>query len=115
MAVLEWWLILGVAGFIGFSVLNQVRTQEQERRLREAFYYLLETQASYVSLMQLATTARVDAEPAKAYLETQAKVFSTLPEVDADGDIFYRFPKIKRTETSPEPRSLPATDGDDWS
>lgn len=105
MPVLEWLLIVGVAGLLGSSLLKLVRRSQQERQLREAFYYLIETQDSCVSLMQLASTARVDAEPAKEYLEAQAKVFSALPEVDPDGDTFYRFPKVQRSLSPAE---------DDW-
>ncbi len=105
MAVLEWSLLVGVAGLIGFSLINLARNLQQERRLREAFYYLLETHSGTITLIQLAATARVDAEPAKLYLETQAKAFSILPDVDREGSTFYRFPKVQR--------SLSASD-DEW-
>ena len=105
MAVLEWSLLVGVAGLIGFSLINLARNLQQERRLRDAFYYLLETHGGAITLIQLATTARVDAEPAKLYLEAQAKAFSVLPDVDGEGNTFYRFPKVQR--------SLSAAD-DEW-
>ncbi len=105
MAVLEWSLLVGVAGLIGFSLINLARNLQQERRLRDSFYYLLETHGGTITLIQLAATARVDAEPAKLYLETQAKAFSILPDVDREGSTFYRFPKVQR--------SLSAAD-DEW-
>jgi hypothetical protein len=105
MAVLEWSLLVGVAGLIGFSLINLARNFQQERRLRDAFYYLLETHGGAITLIQLAATARVDAEPAKLYLETQAKAFAILPDVDGDGNTFYRFPNVQR--------SLSAED-DEW-
>jgi hypothetical protein len=106
MAVLEWSLLVGVAGLIGFSLINLARNIQQERRLRDAFYYLLETHSGTITLIQLAATARVDAEPAKLYLETQAKAFSVLPDVDGEGSTFYRFPKVSR--------SLSAVEDDEW-
>ena len=105
MAVLEWSLLVGVAGLISFSLINLARNLQQERRLRDAFYYLLETHGGAITLIQLAATARVDAEPAKLYLETQAKALSVLPDVDGDGNTFYRFPTVQR--------SLSAND-DEW-
>jgi hypothetical protein len=106
MAVLEWSLLVGVAGLMGFSFINLARNLQQERRLREAFYYLLETHSGVITLIQLATTAKVDAEPAKLYLETQAKAFSILPDVDDLGNTFYRFPKVQQ--------SLSAIEDDEW-
>jgi hypothetical protein len=106
MAVLEWSLLVGVAGLIGFSLINLARNLQQERRLRDAFYYLLETHNGTMTLIQLAATARVDAEPAKLYLETQAKAFSILPDVDGEGNTFYRFPKVEQ--------SLSAAEDDEW-
>jgi len=99
--------MLAIAGLLSLALIRVVNHSQQERRLREAFYYLLESQEGCISLIQLAATARADAEPAKTYLENQAAVFSALPEVDADGNTFYRFPKV-------QPRSLPALPADDW-
>ena len=106
MPVLEWVLGLGGAALISFSLLTIIRNSEQEKRLREAFYYLLEKYEGKISLIQLAASARVDAEPAKLYLESQARVFSVLPEVDLDGNTFYRFPKVER--------SLLPADNEEW-
>ncbi|MEX0268291.1 hypothetical protein AB3R30_04040 [Leptolyngbyaceae cyanobacterium UHCC 1019] len=106
MVALEWSLLVGVAGLIGFSLIKLARNIQQERRLRDAFYYLLETHGGAITLIQLAATARVDAEPAKLYLETQAKAFSILPDVDGEGNTFYRFPKVQR--------SLTAAEDDEW-
>jgi hypothetical protein len=106
MTNLEWLFTYGAFGFISLALLNLVRTTRQKQRLRDAFYYLIETHDGCISLIELATLARVDAEPAKGYLEDQARVFSVLPEVDKDGNTFYQFPKIQR--------SLPVPPEDSW-
>jgi hypothetical protein len=38
----------------------------------------------------------VDVQQARQYLERQVQMFAAVPEVDADGDTFYRFPKLRR-------------------
>ncbi len=105
MAVLEWLLGFGGAALISFSLLTWAKNYQQQRRLREAFYYLLERDGGVITLIQLAASARVDAEPAKDYLETQARAFSALPEIDPEGNTFYRFPKVERSLLSA---------GDEW-
>src|SRR4028118_2136747 len=66
------------------------------QQLDDAFYQLLEEQNSCISLIQLTARARVDVQQARQYLERQVQLFSAVPEVDADGDTFYRFPKLHR-------------------
>lgn len=106
MAVLEWLLGFGGAALISLSLLVWVKNYQQERRLREAFYYLIERHDGLITLIELAASARVDAAPAKEYLDNQAKFFSALPEVDSEGNTFYRFPKMQR--------SLPLAEHDEW-
>jgi Ca2+-binding EF-hand superfamily protein len=106
MPIFEWPLIVGAAVLLGISLFRVLRHTQQEQQLREAFYQLIETENGYVSLMQLAISARVDAEVAKQYLETQAKVFSVIPEVDPNGDTYYQFPRVKR--------SLPPRRREEW-
>ena len=66
------------------------------QKLEDAFYQLLENQNSCISLIQLTAESRVDVEQARQYLERQVRLFAAVPEVDADGDTFYRFPKLSK-------------------
>ncbi|MBW4523008.1 MAG: hypothetical protein KME16_25505 [Scytolyngbya sp. HA4215-MV1] len=100
MVVLEWLVLLGLGGLVFWSIVNLIRTNQQQQRLENAFYRILETQNSCISLIQLAATARVDAPIARQYLDTQAQAFGALPEADAEGNAFYRFPKLQRFEST---------------
>lgn len=95
MAILEVVFIIGLGSLLGLLFLNNVNERKQQRQLDEAFYLLLETQKSQVSLIQLAASARVEAAVAEQYLKRQVKVFSAVLEVDEEGDTFYRFPKLR--------------------
>lgn len=75
---------------------QQLENAFNRQQLEEAFYKLLEEQNSCISLIQLTAAARVDGKLARQYLESQVQMFSAVSEVDADGDIFYRFPKLHR-------------------
>lgn len=75
---------------------QQLQDAYNRQQLEDAFYKILEQQNSCISLIQLTATSRVDAQQAKQYLEQQVQVFSAIPEVDVDGDTFYRFPKLHR-------------------
>ncbi|HEY9822162.1 MAG TPA: hypothetical protein V6D35_15530 [Candidatus Sericytochromatia bacterium] len=75
---------------------QQLEAAFKRQQLEDAFYQLLEEQNSCISLIQLTATARVDVQQARQYLERQVQLFSAVPEVDADGDTFYRFPKLHR-------------------
>ncbi len=65
-----------------------------KQQLDDAFYRLLEEEESCISLIQLTAASRVDVEDARKYLDRQVKMFAAVPEVDPDGDTFYRFPKL---------------------
>lgn len=65
-----------------------------KQQLDDAFYRLLEEEESCISLIQLTAVSRVDVEDARKYLDRQVKMFGATPEVDSDGDTFYRFPKL---------------------
>ncbi|WP_293130669.1 hypothetical protein [Microcoleus sp. bin38.metabat.b11b12b14.051] len=104
MAILEFLLVIGLGGFTGLLVVNNLNESKQNKLLDEAFYQLLETQNSQVSLIQLAASARVEAEVAQQYLNRQVKIFSAVLEVDDDGDTFYRFPRLR----------LPPSSGKEW-
>jgi len=104
MAILEFLLVIGLSGFAGLLIVKNLNKSKQKRQLDEAFYQLLETQNSLVSLIQLAAMARVEAEVAQQYLNRQVKIFSAVFEVDDEGDTFYRFPRLR----------LPPSSGKEW-
>jgi hypothetical protein len=83
---------------------QQLQDAFNRQQLDDAFYKILEQQNSCISLIQLTATSRVDAQQAKQYLEQQVQVFSAIPEVDADGDTFYRFPKLHRPSSADKSR-----------
>ncbi len=85
-------------------IVNNLNESKQKRQLDEAFYQLLENQNSQMSLIQLAASARVEAEVAQEYLNRQVKIFSAILEVDDEGDTFYRFPRLR----------LPPSSGKEW-
>lgn len=83
---------------------QQLEAAFSRQQLEDAFYQLLEEQNSCISLIQLTAVARVDVQQARQYLERQVQLFAAVPEVDTDGDTFYRFPKLHRrssTDRSP--------------
>ncbi|MCU0546277.1 MAG: hypothetical protein MUE44_29600 [Oscillatoriaceae cyanobacterium Prado104] len=100
MAILQFLLIISLGGFIGLAIAKNQQESNYKRQLDEAFYRLLETQNSQVSLIQLAASARVEAQVAQQYLDRQVKIFSAVPEVDEEGDTFYRFPKLRLPPSS---------------
>ena len=100
MAILEFLFVISLSGFVGLFVVNNLNEGKQKRRLDEAFYQLLETQGSQISLIQLAASARVEAQVAQEYLERQVKVFSAILDVDDEGDTFYRFPRLRLPPSS---------------
>ncbi len=75
---------------------QQLESAFTRQQLDDAFYQLLEEQGSCISLIQLTAASRVDVEQSRKYLERQVQMFGAVPEVDADGDTFYRFPKLQR-------------------
>ncbi|MBD2314763.1 hypothetical protein H6G20_24140 [Desertifilum sp. FACHB-1129] len=96
MPALELLSIAALSVFLGLLLKQLSKNARQQQQLDIAFYQLLETHNGYISLIQLAAAAKVDAQAAKEYLETQAQAFDASLEVDADGDTFYRFPKLHR-------------------
>ena len=75
MAILEFLLVIGLGGFAGLLIVNNLNESKQKRQLDEAFYQLLENQNSQMSLIQLAASARVEAEVAQEYLTGKLKFF----------------------------------------
>ncbi len=100
MAILEFLLVIGMSGLVGLFITNNLNENKQKRRLDEAFYQLLENQNSQISLIQLAASARVEAEVAQQYLDRQVKIFSAILDVDDEGDTFYRFPRLRLPPSS---------------
>jgi uncharacterized membrane-anchored protein YhcB (DUF1043 family) len=85
-------IALGMMSFL--LLLNRINQKQVQQELEDAFYQLLKSENGKISLIQLATAARVDAELTRRYLDHQAKAFDATLEVDVDGDTFYRFPKL---------------------
>ncbi|MFS8120076.1 MAG: hypothetical protein ACMG55_16545 [Microcoleus sp.] len=100
MAILEFLLVIGMSGVVGLFITNNLNENKQKKRLDEAFYQLLENQNSQISLIQLAASARVEAEVAQQYLDRQVKIFSAILDVDDEGDTFYRFPRLRLPPSS---------------
>jgi hypothetical protein len=84
---------------IGVLLLNLVQQNLQQHRLRKTFYELLTIQNGCLTLIQLAAVAQVDAAITQRYLQRQLDLLGGYPEVDADGDLFYRFPKVHPPDT----------------
>jgi hypothetical protein len=99
MVIIEWGLLLTLGILVGWSVYKTIKLNQTRQRLDEAFYRVLETQNSCISLIQLAAIARVDADSARQYLTDQVQSFGAIPETDADGNTFYRFPSLRRFES----------------
>ncbi|HEY9649929.1 MAG TPA: hypothetical protein V6C95_04650 [Coleofasciculaceae cyanobacterium] len=92
-------LVILVGVFLRVGPLNRQQQLEEafsRQQLDDAFYQLLQEQGSCISLIQLTAASRVDVEQVRKYLERQVKMFGAMPEVDADGDTFYRFPKLQK-------------------
>jgi hypothetical protein len=97
-------LLIITLGLLAVALLRGITPSRQQQleaafnrqQLEDAFYKLLEEQGSCISLIQLSAAARVDVQQARQYLERQVQLFAAVPEVDADGDTFYRFPKLHK-------------------
>jgi len=100
MLIIEGIFIIILASIAGALFYSATQQRQMQIQLENAFYQLLEAQDSCISLIQLAVNARVDAKVAQQYLERQVKMLDALPEVDTDGDTFYRFPKLRLRPSS---------------
>ncbi|NER52030.1 MAG: hypothetical protein F6J92_36390 [Symploca sp. SIO1A3] len=96
-------LLITLVALVGVLLRRSIQTPQQRledafsrQQLEDAFYRLLEEQGSCISLIQLTAASRVDVQQAKQYLEQQVEQLGAVPEVDLDGDTFYRFPKLRR-------------------
>lgn len=101
MGAIELLILLG----IGVGTARFISASNRRKRLESAFYQLLRQRDSHISLIQLVAISQVSSQQAKEFLDEQVRLLEGIPEVDDDGDTFYRFPKLK----------LPATIlDDDW-
>lgn len=100
MPVLELLVAIALGILLFLLLLNRISQKHLQQKLDDAFYNLLEAENGQIALIQLATAARVDAEVTRHYLEQQAKVLDATLEVDADGDTFYRFPKLHKLRSA---------------
>ncbi len=78
MTILEFFLAIGIGGLSFLLLSNHISQKKIRQRLEQALDQLLELENGYITLIQLATTARVDAEVTRAYLEHQAKAFDAI-------------------------------------
>ncbi len=106
-------IVLGF-GSIGVFLFTRWNADRQRQdRLEQAFYQLIQSNHGTVALIQLATVAQVDAALAKEYFDRQVAVLNAVPEVDDDGDMAYRFPKLNLPKVLPRQEEWDDED-DDW-
>ena len=91
MGAIELLILLGV----GVAAAKFISKSNQRKRLESAFYQLLRQQDSCISLIQLMAISQVSSQTAKMFLDEQMRLLNGIPEVDDDGDTFYRFPKLR--------------------
>ncbi|MGD1809310.1 hypothetical protein ACP6PL_28285 [Dapis sp. BLCC M126] len=94
MAIIEFVILTGLGIILGAFIVNMSNDRQQQRILDDAFYRLLQLQNGRISLIQLAAAAKVDAQIAQKYLDTQVQIFSAILEIDEQGDTLYRFPRL---------------------
>ena len=94
MPFIEFIIVTGLGVFLGIFIVNLSNDRSSQKVLDDAFYRLIEAQNGRISLIQLAAAAKVDASIAQRYLERQVQIFAALPEVNEQGDTFYRFPQL---------------------
>lgn len=91
MGLIQLLILLG----LGVGTAGFVSNSNRRKRLEAAFYQLLRQQDSYISLIQLVAISQVSSPEAKIFLDEQVRLLDGIPEVDDDGDTFYRFPRLK--------------------
>lgn len=91
MGLIELLILLGLgAGTAGF-----IANSNRRKQLEAAFYKVLRQNDSCISLIQLIAVSQVSSQTAKVFLDEQVRLLNGIPEVDDDGDTFYRFPKLR--------------------
>jgi hypothetical protein len=91
MGLIELLILLG----LGAGTAGLIAKSNRRKRLESAFYQLLRQQDSCISLIQLMAISQVNSQTTKIFLDEQVRLLNGIPEVDDDGDTFYRFPKLK--------------------
>jgi hypothetical protein len=91
MGLIELLILLG----LGAATAGFITKSNRRKRLESSFYQLLRQQDSCISLIQLMAISQVSSQTAKVFLDEQMRLLNGIPEVDDDGDTFYRFPKLR--------------------
>ena len=91
MGLIELLILLG----LGAGAARFISKSNQRKRLELAFYQLLRQQDSCISLIQLMAISQVSSQIAKVFLDEQMRLLDGIPEVNDDGETFYRFPKLR--------------------
>ena len=106
-------VVLGFGAAGVFFLTRWYSDKQRQDRLEQSFYQLIQSNNGVVALIQLATVAQVDAALAKEYFDRQVAVLNAVPEVDDDGDMAYRFPKLNLPKALPRQEEWDDED-DDW-
>jgi hypothetical protein len=106
-------IVLGFGAAGVFFLTRWYSDKQRQDRLEQSFYQLIQSNNGTVALIQLATVAQVDAALAKEYFDRQVSVLNAVPEVDDDGDMAYRFPKLNLPKALPRLEEWDDED-DDW-
>ena len=91
MGLIELPILLG----LGVAIAVFISKSNQRKRLESAFYQLLRQQDSCISLIQLMAISQVSSQTTKVFLDEQVRLLDGIPEVEDNGDTFYRFPKLR--------------------
>jgi hypothetical protein len=89
------WIQLSILLALGAGIATLIDRADRRKRLETAFYNLLRQQDSCIALIQLMASSEVSSQTAKIFLDEQIRLLDGIPEVDEDGDTFYRFPKLR--------------------
>jgi hypothetical protein len=89
------WIQLSILLGLGVIIARFSYNANLRKRLEAAFYRVLRQQDSCISLIQLIAISEVSSQAAKIFLDEQIRLLDGIPEVDEDGDTFYRFPKLR--------------------
>jgi hypothetical protein len=91
MGLIELLILFG----LGAGTVGSIVRSNRRKRLESAFYQLLQQQDSQISLIQLMAISQVSSQTAKVFLDEQTRLLDGIPEVNDEGDTFYRFPKLR--------------------
>ncbi len=91
MGLIELLILVG----LGAGAAKLISNSNRRKQLEAAFYQVLRQNNSCISLIQLIAVSAVSSQTAKIFLDEQVRLLDGIPEVDEDGDTFYRFPKLR--------------------